>query len=591
MAVYTQHQAEIAGAAGLHARNRVLDHNRPLHRHAQPFGRLDIGVRVRFAGDLLDRRNIAVDLHFENVCQADRLQHSVAVLAGCDDGDALAAGFQIADQAGGAFEQHGPARAEQIVENRILAIAETAGRDRFLFVFRPTARQVDAAGAQESLHAVIARLAVDVIMIIAFDGEFLERNAAVPRPVPQEFVEHRFPGRGVEGRRVGDDAVQIEQPGVERQKIRLGKAHYDSLTGGMCYRNAVFAQFPGGCPVPKMFLASGICAIGANDKRENFMEDTLGLIADIGATNARFAMAGPSGVSSEMVLKCADYPTIVDAIEDYLARANPAERPSRASVAIAGPVTGDLFEMTNHIWSFSISKTREQLGMTRFNLMNDFKAVALAVPYLTDQQLRQVGTGRSVMQGPIGIIGPGTGLGVASLIWDGRYYIPVPGEGGHVTMPARTQREFDIFRTLRYKYRNVSAERVCSGKGLHNIYEALRILDGRGDLPDRTPEEISRAALAGECDVCMEALDKMIAFLGCIAGDLALTIGAFGGIYIAGGIVTQLGDFFDQSRFRQEFLNKGRFEEYLAPIPTYVIQHNFPAFIGLYNDLMREIYY
>lgn len=319
--------------------------------------------------------------------------------------------------------------------------------------------------------------------------------------------------------------------------------------------------------------------------------ESTGLIADIGGTNARFALAGPGGVSKEMVLKCADYPGIAEAFEDYMGRVAGTAKPERASVAIAGPVTSDRFEMTNHVWSFSIAETRDRLGFTRFNVINDFKAIAMAVPYLTKKDFRQVGEGRPVSQAPIGVIGPGTGLGVASLLWDGRYYQAVPGEGGHVTMPARTQREFDLFRTLRYKYRHVSAERVCSGKGLVNIYNALRILDGRDDLPDRTPEEISRDALAGTCDACVETLDKMIAFLGCIAGNLALTLGAQAGVYIAGGIVNQLGDYFDRSRFRQEFLAKGRFEDYLAPIPTYVISHEFPAFVGLYADVMRDIYY
>jgi glucokinase len=311
------------------------------------------------------------------------------------------------------------------------------------------------------------------------------------------------------------------------------------------------------------------------------------MIGDIGATNARFALAGPEGIHDEIVLKCADYPGIAEAMEAYIARLK-GPRPERASVAIAGPITGDRFEMTNHLWSFSIEETRARLGFKSFTLMNDFKAIALGVPHLPAHSVRQAGFGQPVPQAPIGIIGPGTGLGVASLIWDGQRYQPVPGEGGHVTMAARTQREFDLFRTLRYKYRHVSAERVCSGKGLGNVYNAIRILDGRDDLPERTPEEISRAAMDKSCEVCVEALDKMLAFLGVVAGNLALTLGATGGIYIAGGIVSHLGDHFFASRFREEFIAKGRFADYLAPIPTFVIQHEFPAFLGLHADLMAQ---
>lgn len=150
-------------------------------------------------------------------------------------------------------------------------------------------------------------------------------------------------------------------------------------------------------------------------------------------------------------------------------------------------------------------------------------------------------------------------------------------------MPARTRREFDIFKTLRHKYRHVSAERVCSGKGLKNIYDTIRIIDKRLDLPERTPEDISAAALDQRCDTCMESLDLMMGFLGTIAGNLALTIGAHGGVYLAGGIPAQLADYIATSRFREEFERKGRFEDYLKTIPTTIVTHDYPAFLGLQN--------
>lgn len=314
-----------------------------------------------------------------------------------------------------------------------------------------------------------------------------------------------------------------------------------------------------------------------------------GLIADIGATNARFAIAGPGGVSGEEVLKCADYAGLAEAAEAYMARTG-RDGIRKAAVAIAGPVKGDKFEMTNHVWSFSVAETKRRLGLERFHLLNDFEAIALAVPHLREgTDFRTAFAGTAEPGAPIGIIGPGTGLGVASLVWDGRDYRTVPGEGGHVTMPAKTQREFDVFQwLLGHKYHHVSAERVCSGKGLANIYNALRGLDRRDDLPDLEPEQVSARAMDGSCALCVEALDMMLGFLGCVAGDLALTIGAYGGIYIAGGIVQQLGEHFDRSRFRQEFLAKGRFCDYLAPMPVFVIQHDFPAFIGLHADMMRD---
>lgn len=312
-----------------------------------------------------------------------------------------------------------------------------------------------------------------------------------------------------------------------------------------------------------------------------------GLIADIGATNARFALVTANGIESPLTLQCEDHLTIVDAVRAYLDEVKPEIMPSSASFAIAGPVKGDWFEMTNHSWRFSIEKTKAALGLSYFELMNDFKAIALGVPHLGRDDLRQIGEGNKISGAPIGIIGPGTGLGVASLVWDGAHYIPVPGEGGHVTMPAKNQREFDIFKQLRVKYRHVSAERVISGKGLINIYNSIRVLDNHIDLPDRTAEEISAAALDNQCRICVESLDLMMGFLGSIAGNLALTLGAFGGIYIAGGIVMKQGESFYKSRFYDQFLAKGRFKEYLEPIPVYVITHPSVAFVGLQADLLR----
>ena len=307
---------------------------------------------------------------------------------------------------------------------------------------------------------------------------------------------------------------------------------------------------------------------------------SLGLIADIGATNARFALADESGFHEQKVLQCADYPGLLEAAQAYLQGVG--AKPERGAFAIAGPVSGDIFEMTNHLWKFSISETQKALGLSAFTLMNDFKAIALGIPHLKPEDVKQVGGNQAAQpQGTIGIVGPGTGLGVASLFWDGHKYRANSGEGGHITMPAKTQREFDLFRTLRYKYRHVSAERVCSGKGLVNIYNAIRILDGHEDLPDRTPEQITQAAMEKSCAACEEALDKMMGFLGTIAGDLAVTLGAFGGIYIAGGIPAKLGEYFFDSRFRSEFEAKGRFDQYLKPIPTYLITHPFTAFVGL----------
>lgn len=311
-----------------------------------------------------------------------------------------------------------------------------------------------------------------------------------------------------------------------------------------------------------------------------------GLIADIGGTNARFALADEAGYYEEKVLKCADFDGPTEAVRAYLETLGQKSLPRRGAFALAGPITGDVFTAANLPWTFSISETAKILRFEQFGVYNDFEAVAMAIPFLKEGEREQIGPGKPKEHAPIGVLGPGTGLGVASVVWTGSAWKALPGEGGHVTAPAKSQREFDVVNALYKKYRHISAERVCSGKGLVNLYNALRMLEWRDDAPDRTPEEISAAALSGECSLCAEALDMMMGYLGRIAGNLALTIGAHGGIYIAGGIVGGMSDYLKASRFREEFEAKGPLQEFVAQMPTYLIRHPYPAFLGLQSHLM-----
>ncbi len=310
-----------------------------------------------------------------------------------------------------------------------------------------------------------------------------------------------------------------------------------------------------------------------------------GLIADIGGTNARFALTNAQKIYAAHTLKCADYPTIVAAVNAYLEQHCTEHKPDRASFAIAGPISGDTFKLTNNPWQFSVEETRKTLKMTSLRLMNDFAAVAAGVPHIGEKHLKKIGGGKAVKDQTIGIIGPGTGLGVAALFWDGSRYRVNPCEGGHVTMPPKNQRQLDLFNILRKKYDHISAERVCSGNGLVNLYNAIRTLDDLNELPERTAQEISQNAISDSCACCKESLDLMLEFLGTVAGNLSLTLGAYSGIYIAGGIPTKLGDYFFSSPFRQAFEDKGRFQTYQRDIPAYLIDHPNIAFVGLQADL------
>lgn len=307
----------------------------------------------------------------------------------------------------------------------------------------------------------------------------------------------------------------------------------------------------------------------------------MGLIADIGGTNARFATVTPHGATENIeVLACNDYDGLTEAATAYLAKAG--RTVDKAVIAIAGPVLGDEFRLTNHPWLMSQKAIKNDLGLQSLRVVNDFAAVAHGVPFLAPEDYYQLGEGAAQKGMPIGIIGPGTGLGVAGVVFDEHGKpIPITTEGGHVTMCANTQREWDIIAELKKeKYTHVSAERLVSGKGIMNMYQAICALDGRA--PEKTdPSQVTRAGLDKSCPACVETLDLFADFLGTLAGNVALSMGAFGGVYIAGGIVTKLGDWFKTSRFRHSFMNKGRKSEYLARIPTFVITHPYPGFVGL----------
>lgn len=310
---------------------------------------------------------------------------------------------------------------------------------------------------------------------------------------------------------------------------------------------------------------------------------TQGLIADIGATNARFALVDEAGkITQEVILKCGSYPSFEQALQAYLKQRGLEACPKLVALAIAAPIKGDEVKMTNHQWSFSQRSVKEKFALDQLYVVNDFEAVALAVPGLTERHLHKVGGAEPIAERNIAVLGPGSGLGTAFLIWQEEGCISVSGEGQHATMAARTEREFQIFQHMQsHKYSHVSAERVCSGKGLMNLYDTVRALDNKMDKPALTPEEISQKAQFGNCEICQEVVHLMFRFLGRVASNMALTVNAYGGVYLAGGILPQMLPAFEASEFRFEFESKGNFRDYMKAIPAYVITHDYPAFEGL----------
>lgn len=313
------------------------------------------------------------------------------------------------------------------------------------------------------------------------------------------------------------------------------------------------------------------------------------LIADIGGTNVRFALiTGHGEPENARLLRCRDFGGPVEAAENYLSDLGGHRRPDRAAFAVASPLAGDTVTMTNHPWSFSIAETRERLGLGALRVINDFAAVAMAVPYFSDADCAPVGGGKAAPDAPIAVLGPGTGLGVSALVPAAGDWIALSTEGGHVTMAAANAREEGVIARLRRTMGHVSAERVISGPGLVNLYQSLCELDGAPPEPNLAPDEITKRALAATCPRAGEALEIFCAMLGTVASNLALSLGARGGVYIAGGIVPKLGRAFAESGFRARFEDKGRFSDFVAAIPTFVVIRELPAFLGL-GRLVRSI--
>lgn len=305
------------------------------------------------------------------------------------------------------------------------------------------------------------------------------------------------------------------------------------------------------------------------------------LVGDIGGTNARFAVLDRMDGELRHVttLACRDFPGPAEAIRAW-ADSHAIDMPSVAAIGIANPILGDMVRVTNNDWKFSIEATRQALGLKRLHFVNDFTALALSLPHLAATERRQIGGGEAVPDTAIGVIGPGTGLGVSGLLPVAGRYVPIEGEGGHVTLSTQSAEESAVQAVLATQFPHVSAERVLSGPGLLTLYHALAQVRGQQARELDSPA-ISEAAVKGEDALCVASVDMFCALLGTAAANLAVTLGARGGIYIGGGIVPKLGDYFAQSPFRARFEDKGRFSTYLSRIPTWVITAAYPALRGV----------
>ena len=305
------------------------------------------------------------------------------------------------------------------------------------------------------------------------------------------------------------------------------------------------------------------------------------LLADIGGTNARFALLLEDGAPGQVLhLPVADYPTAYDAAAAAMERLGCAQPPASAVLAFAGPVEGGRAVMTNAGWDTTAGELRQRFGFSRVRLLNDYAALALALEHLTEGDRLRIGPARASARGALAVLGPGSGLGVAALLPAEPHGLPLVSEGGHATMAAADGLEADLLAALREDFGHVSAERVLSGPGLANIHRGLARVQGRTVSP-LSPAEITRLGLEGGDDLCRLALERFCLFLGGFAGNVALSYGAQGGVFLAGGILPRFPDFLAASGFRARFEDKGRFRDYLSAIPTWLITREDAAFVGL----------
>ena len=315
-------------------------------------------------------------------------------------------------------------------------------------------------------------------------------------------------------------------------------------------------------------------------------------VADVGGTHARFALAEIDGgpvirLDEPVTLKTAEHASFQTAWEEF-GRRKGIDLPKEMALSFAGPVGGEVLKLTNNPWAIRPALIGERLGVERYTIVNDFGAVAYAVATLPDEDFRHIcGPQRPLPDtGVISVVGPGTGLGVAALLRGGDRYDVIETEGGHVDFAPLDSLEDKILTELRRSFRRVSIERIASGRGLWNLYEALGAIEGR-DLKFHDEKELWAAALAGSDSLANAALDRLCFTLGAVAGDMALAQGAVA-VVIAGGVGLRLADHLPQSGFRDRFIAKGRFERRMDEMPVKLITHPQPGLFGAAAAFARE---
>jgi glucokinase len=315
------------------------------------------------------------------------------------------------------------------------------------------------------------------------------------------------------------------------------------------------------------------------DKRGDNRRSSV--VADIGATNIRFVRLTARGDPGPVVkFATAKFPDFESALAHFL-NLEGGPRPVRIALAVAGPVHGDNVKLTNVAWQFSIRRLTNDLNLEQLKVVNDLEALALVMPHLTSENTLPIGThvGNPTIDSPKAVLCPGTGMGIAGLVPGDQGWQPIATEGGHTSLAPLTGEETAAWRFLRERYGRVSVERVLSGPGLVELYTALASLEGREAGAVR-PEDIVRRALNGESPLAVKTLEMFCAWLGDVAGDVALMYVALGGVYLAGDILLTIVEILKRSDFRRRFENKGRGSAVVTATPTFLISFESPVLRG-----------
>ena len=351
---------------------------------------------------------------------------------------------------------------------------------------------------------------------------------------------------------------------------------------------------------------------------------TRSLAVDLGGTRVRFRLVEDDGRRRPRpahVVETRGVASFEAALGQWRERAGVYGRLDAVAIAAAGPVAGDRVRITNLGWTLDAREIERSLGAGRCLLVNDVTAIAWALPRLGKGDVRELGAGDSegsaadIGEGPcagdpdgrekgdvhgsgtgdpdgcaaMAVIAPGTGLGISGLVLDGAGgFAAVEGEGGHRTLAAQSPREWAIVNVFAERFEHASAERALSGPGIEALYRAIASIDDVSRREEKTAAEIAHDAFARSDPVAQEAIETFTGFLGSVAGDLALTLGARGGVYVAGGIVPGWGARFDAVRFLDRFRAKGRFRDYLSAVPVRVVTHPYPALAGTEHLLARR---